>query len=192
MPSLVSGGAAEILTEMDKASNGANIPIFSTLYSGQMNEEYLLSDNTTLFIGYVIVLSFILLYLGVFIFHCATDEPLTRQGLSRIAFIIDGILGFVRGFIALYSQVLTLVTRHFLASLKVTFVLGTRVGIFPLMCGWWLDVCTLRLFGLTITQRVILSMKYPLWMSLAYWIVGICYLLYVCVHVVLIQEVSYY
>ena len=83
------------------------------------------------------------------------------------------------------------ISRNFLTIMKVAILLGVKVFVFPMMCGWWLDVCTLRMFGQTIADRIELSAKYPVLMSLAYWTFGVLYLIYVFLHVNLIQEVLF-
>ncbi|KAL5556960.1 hypothetical protein UlMin_039196 [Ulmus minor] len=183
--SQVSGGATEILNPeiatVDKALDGVG---------EQMNGIPVLSDDTTLFIGYVVILAFVLFYLGtISVIRYARGEPLALQRLSGIAFKIDAVLSSVRRFSALFRRAITMVSRNFLTLLKIAFVFGVKVGLFPLMCGWWLDLCTVRMFGQTIADRVELSVKHPVLMSLAYWTVGICYLLYVSIHLNLIRQV---
>lgn len=181
-----STGVAKVLnseiSKLDKASDS----------SEQMDGAPLLSDDATLFIGYMVILSILLCYLGtVALMHYARGEPLTMRRFSGTAFILDTILPLVRQFFAVFRLVGNMVYSHFLTMVKVACMLGIKVGMFPLMCGWWLDVCTLRMFGLTIAERVKLFVENPLGMSLAYWMAGNCYLLCVFIYVSRIQEVYF-
>ncbi|GMN30257.1 hypothetical protein TIFTF001_002733 [Ficus carica] len=195
MPSQVFEGDSRIpdteIAKMEDASNVVNGLVSVGLYSEQPSGTPALSDDFTVLIGYMVILAFVLFYFGTLsMVRYARGEPLTVSWLSRIAFRIGAVLSLVvRRFFTLLRQVITIVCKNFLTILKVGVVLGVKVGMFPLICGWWLDVCTLRMFGKTTADRVELFAKYPLWMSLAYWTVGICYLVYVLIHVNLIQEV---
>ncbi|PON42983.1 putative E3 ubiquitin ligase SUD [Parasponia andersonii] len=189
MPSQILKGDSEII-KMDKASNSVSGLVSAGLFNEQLDGTPVLSDDATLFIGYMVLLSFVLLHLGtVCMMRYARGEPLTLQRLSGVASKIDAIRSFVRRFFTLFWQVMTMVSRNFLAISKVSVIVGAKFGIFPLMCGWWLDVCTLRIFGQTVSGRVAFFVKNPILMSLAYWTVGICYLTYIFIHVSLIKEV---
>lgn len=36
---------------------------------------------------------------------------------------------------------------HFLFSVKVSLLVVVEIGVFPLICGWWLDICSLVRIG---------------------------------------------
>ena len=180
------------IAKMAKVSNTVTGLLSPGLYSKQSNVTPSLSDDTTLFIGYMVMLSFVVFYLStIFIMRYARGEPLTLQRLSGIAFRIDAVVSLVRRFFTLFKRVMKVISRNFLTIMKVAILLGVKVFVFPMMCGWWLDVCTLRMFGQTIADRIELSAKYPVLMSLAYWTFGVLYLIYVFLHVNLIQEVLF-
>ncbi|XP_062101931.1 probable E3 ubiquitin ligase SUD1 isoform X2 [Humulus lupulus] len=194
MPSQVLKGDSKILNteiiKMNKASISVNGLVSAGLLNEQLDGTLSLSDDATLFIGYMVILSFILLYLGtVSMMRYARGEPLTLQRLSGIASKINALWCLIRRFFTLFRQVMTMVSRNFLAIVKVSVILGVNFGIFPVICGWWLDVCTLRIFGQTITGRIAFLVNNPILLSLAYWTVGISYLIYVFVHVNLMKEV---
>ena len=189
MPSQVLKGDSEII-KMDKASASVSGLVSAGLFNEKVDGTPVLSDDATLFVGYMVILSFVLLHFGtVSMMHYARGEPFTLEMLSGIALKIDLIGSLVRRFFTLFRQVMTIVSRNFLIILKVSVILGVKFGIFPWMCGWWLDVCTLRVFGQTIAGRVAFSVKNPILMSFAYWTAGVCYLMYAFVHVHLIKEV---
>ncbi|CAI9769955.1 unnamed protein product [Fraxinus pennsylvanica] len=79
--------------------------------------------------------------------------------------------------------------RHLMTMIKVAFLLVIELRVFPLMCGWWLDVCTVRMFGKSMSQRVEFFSLFPLASSLVHWIVGIVYMLQISVFVSLLQGV---
>lgn len=189
-----SSGVTEILnteiSKMEKAPDSISTSISASLYGEQKDGTYHLTDDATLFIGYMVTLLFLMFYLGtVTMMRYARGESFTMQRFFGTAFILDATLPLVRNFFSLLWLVVTMVYSHFLTIVKVTFILGIKVGMFPLMCGWWLDVCTLRMFGQTIAERVKLIVENPVGMSLAYWMAGNCYLLYVFIYVSRIQEV---
>lgn len=78
-----------------------------------------------------------------------------------------------------------------MTMIKVMFLLVIELGVFPLMCGWWLDVCTIRMFGKSITQRVEFFSVSPLASSLLHWVVGIVYMLQISIFVSLLRGVNF-
>ncbi|KAK0589494.1 hypothetical protein LWI29_015065 [Acer saccharum] len=58
------------------------------------------------------------------------------------------------------------------------------------MCGWWLDACTVRMFGKPMSQRVHLFTVSPLASSLVHWVVGILYVLQIRFFFILLLELA--
>ncbi|XVF67547.1 hypothetical protein PTKIN_Ptkin10aG0130100 [Pterospermum kingtungense] len=73
--------------------------------------------------------------------------------------------------------------------IKVAFLLVFEIVVFPLMCGWWLDVCTIRMFGRSMSQRVQFFSVSPLASSLILWVVGVVYSLQISIFVSLLLGV---
>ncbi|XP_071726199.1 probable E3 ubiquitin ligase SUD1 [Rutidosis leptorrhynchoides] len=141
-----------------------------------------LSDATTLAVGYVFIFSAIIFYLGVVaLVRYTRGEPLTMGRFYGIASIAETIPSLFRQFLA--------AMRHLLTMIKVAFLLVIELGVFPLMCGWWLDVCTIRMFGKSIGQRVDFFSVSPLASSLIHWVVGIVYMLQISIFVSLLRGV---
>ncbi|KAI4342341.1 hypothetical protein MLD38_026979 [Melastoma candidum] len=141
-----------------------------------------LSDVTTLAIGYLVIFSAILCYLGIVILIRYTKgEPLTNGRFYGIASIAETIPSLFRQFLA--------AMRHLMTMIKVAFLLVIELGVFPLMCGWWLDVCTIRMFGKSMTHRVQFFSVSPLASSLVHWVVGIVYMLQISIFVSLLRGV---
>ncbi|KAG8094920.1 hypothetical protein GUJ93_ZPchr0012g22062 [Zizania palustris] len=79
--------------------------------------------------------------------------------------------------------------KHLMTMVKVAFLLVIELGVFPLMCGWWLDVCTLKMLGATIAQRVEFFTMSPMASSSFHWLVGIIYMLQISIFVSLLRGV---
>ncbi|XP_042011168.1 probable E3 ubiquitin ligase SUD1 [Salvia splendens] len=141
-----------------------------------------LSDVTTLTVGYMFIFSFVIFYLGIVtLIRYSRGEPLTMGRFYGIASIAETIPSLFRQFVA--------AMRHLMTMIKVAFLLVIELGVFPLMCGWWLDVCTIRMFGKSISQRVEFFSVSPLASSLVHWVVGIVYMLQISIFVSLLRGV---
>ncbi|KAG9451724.1 hypothetical protein H6P81_004628 [Aristolochia fimbriata] len=141
-----------------------------------------LSDVTTLFVGYMVIFCLVFLYLGLLAFIRYTrGEPLVMGRLYGFASIAEGIPSLVRQFLG--------AMKHLMTMVKVAFLLVIELGVFPLMCGWWLDVCTIRMLGTTLSQRVEFFSVSPLASSLIHWLVGIVYMLQISIFVSLLRGV---
>eukprot|EP00897_Mesotaenium_endlicherianum_P009194 jgi/Mesen1/8302/ME000451S07505 len=79
--------------------------------------------------------------------------------------------------------------RYVGVPIKVGGLLLVELGVFPLLCGWWLDVCTMGLFGATLQQRTAFLASMPLVSVFLHWFVGITYMLQVSIFVGLLREV---
>ncbi|XP_076956301.1 putative E3 ubiquitin ligase SUD1 [Bidens hawaiensis] len=141
-----------------------------------------LSDAATLAVGYISIFTLITSYLGVIaLVRYARGEPLTMGRFYGITSIAETIPSLFRQFLA--------AMRHLMTMIKVAFLLVVELGVFPLMCGWWLDVCTIRMFGKSIGQRVDFFSVSPLASSLLHWVVGIAYMLQISIFVSLLRGV---
>ncbi|KAJ0680974.1 hypothetical protein HanPI659440_Chr16g0630541 [Helianthus annuus] len=141
-----------------------------------------LSDAATLAVGYISIFTLIIFYLGVIaLVRYARGESLTMGRFYGITLIAETILSLFRQFLA--------AMRHLMTMIKVAFLLVVELGVFPLMCGWWLDVCTIRMFGKSIGQRVDFFSVSPLASSLIHWVVGIAYMLQISIFVSLLRVV---
>ncbi|KAG6483011.1 probable E3 ubiquitin ligase SUD1 [Zingiber officinale] len=141
-----------------------------------------LSDVTTLAVGYIFIFCFVSFYLGL--------VALIRYSRGeRIIFgRLYGLLAAAEAIPSLLGQFLAAM-RHLMTMVKVAFLLIIELGVFPLLCGWWLDVCTLKMLGTTITQRIELFSASPLASSSIHWLVGIVYMLQISIFVSLLRGV---
>ncbi|KAL6580007.1 putative E3 ubiquitin ligase sud1 [Orobanche minor] len=164
----------------DLSKNGTTLS--TDLLKGAADGTSRLSGFTTLAVGYMFIFSIILFYLGVIVLiRYAKGEPLAMGRFYGIA------TSSFRQFLA--------AMRHLLTMIKVAFLFVIELGVFPLMCGWWLDVCTVRMFGKSIAERVDFFSLSPLASSLIHWVVGIFYMLQISIFVSLLRgfcEMAFY
>ncbi|KAL9238322.1 hypothetical protein vseg_012757 [Gypsophila vaccaria] len=164
------------------SSNNTRTPLTSDILKALTSGTSKFSDITTLAVGYMFIFSLIFLYFGMVAFIKYTrGEPLTIRRFQGIASILEAIPSLSRQFFAC--------VRHLMTMIKVAFLLAIELGVFPLMCGWWLDVCTLRMFGKSMAQRVEFFSASPLASSLFHWVVGIFYMLQISIFVSLLRGV---
>ncbi|KZV45984.1 hypothetical protein F511_10674 [Dorcoceras hygrometricum] len=141
-----------------------------------------LSDVTTLAVGYMFIFAFIVFYVGIItLIRYSRGEPLTMGRFYGFTSIAETIPSLFRQFVA--------AMRHLMTMIKVAFLLVIELGVFPLMCGWWLDLCTIRMFGKTLSQRVEFFSVSPLASALVHWVVGIVYMLQISIFVSLLRGV---
>ncbi|XXG63804.1 hypothetical protein AAC387_Pa05g1907 [Persea americana] len=184
------GHAADVVAEalkanatgQDEVSSSVSRSISADLLKDAAVGTSRLSDVTTLAIGYMFIFCLVFLYLGVIaLIRYSRGEPLTMGRLYGIASIAETIPSLIRQFLA--------GMKHLMTMVKVAFLLVIELGVFPLMCGWWLDVCTIRMLGTTITRRFEFFSVSPLASSLIHWLVGIVYMLQISIFVSLLRGV---
>lgn len=174
------GHAADVVAEALKANATGQDEVSSSVVGTSR-----LSDVTTLAIGYMFIFCLVFLYLGVIaLIRYSRGEPLTMGRLYGIASIAETIPSLTRQFLA--------GMKHLMTMVKVAFLLVIELGVFPLMCGWWLDVCTIRMLGTTITRRLEFFSVSPLASSLIHWLVGIVYMLQISIFVSLLRGVLFF
>ncbi|KAI3702417.1 hypothetical protein L6452_28155 [Arctium lappa] len=162
--------------------NNVTTPSSADILKGVTLGASRLSDVTTLAIGYIFIFSLVIFYLGaIAVIRYTKGEPLTMGRFYGVASIAETIPSLFRQFVA--------AMRHLMTMIKVAFLLVIELGVFPLMCGWWLDVCTIRMFGKSISQRVEFFSASPLASSLIHWVVGIVYMLQISIFVSLLRGV---
>ncbi|XP_041455320.1 E3 ubiquitin-protein ligase MARCHF6-like [Lytechinus variegatus] len=73
--------------------------------------------------------------------------------------------------------------------LKVFLLVVLEIGVFPLICGWWLDICSLSLFDVTIQERLQGFNSAPGTATFLHWLVGMAYVFYFASFILLLREV---
>lgn len=162
------------LTEMVKVKvNGSELSgAINTLFvaAGLSSTLY---DVTTLTVGYMFIVFLVLICLGITaLIRYFKDEPLTVGGIYRIVETVSPLL------------------RQFLVVMRLASFVVVMFGVFPLMCGWLLDVCTVTMFGQTMSYRLQFLSVSPLASSLVHWVVGAVYDWYSLIFENLLREVG--
>jgi E3 ubiquitin-protein ligase MARCH6 len=182
----VIGHVIEVVTQSLKI-NATGLSVIqgtgkNSLMKGTTIASSYLSDLTTLAVGYMFIFCLVFLYIGsLALLRYARGERFTIGRLYGIATILEAIPSLCRQFFA--------GMKHLMTMVKVAFLLVIELGVFPLMCGWWLDVCTLKMLGTTIAQRVEFFTMSPLASSSIHWLVGIVYMLQISIFVSLLRGV---
>ncbi|KAG0495508.1 hypothetical protein HPP92_000199 [Vanilla planifolia] len=165
-----------------EASSSISLSISKDMLNGAIGGSSRLSDVTTLAVGYMFIFCLVIFYVGfVTLIRYTRGERLTLGRLYGIASIAEAVPSLLRQFLS--------GMRHLMKMVKVAFLLVIELGVFPLMCGWWLDVCTLRMLGTTFAKRVEFFSVSPLASSSIHWIVGIVYMLQISIFVSLLRGV---
>lgn len=73
--------------------------------------------------------------------------------------------------------------------IKVALLVVFEICVFPLICGVWLDVCSLKLFNSTISDRMNSFEQSPGTSVFIHWLVGMIYVFYFATFVFLLREV---
>ena len=142
------------------------------------------SDVTTVAAGYTVIIVAVGFHLALrALIKYMRGEQLTVGRLHGVASIAEAAPTVAR-------QVLSAL-KYTMTMIKVAFLLLVELGVFPLLCGWWLDICTLSMFGGTMGNRMAFFWASPLTSSLLHWLVGIVYMLHISIFVSLLREVLY-
>lgn len=64
-----------------------------------------------------------------------------------------------------------------------------EIGVLPLVCGWWLDICSLSLFDATLRDREASFRLAPGTSMFIHWLVGMVYVYYFASFILLLREV---
>ncbi|BBN02416.1 E3 ubiquitin-protein ligase MARCH6 [Marchantia polymorpha subsp. ruderalis] len=174
---VVSGGAA-----FGGVTSALSTKGMSNKVTEAMVAALRLSDAATVAVGYGFILVVLSVYLGLIaLIRYSRGEPITVGRIHGVATMAEAAPSVARQVMAGVKYMATMV--------KVAFLLIIELGVFPLMCGWWLDICTLGMLDVSIAQRVEFFWSSPLTSSLLHWLVGIVYMLQISVFVSLLREV---
>ncbi|XP_017786355.1 PREDICTED: E3 ubiquitin-protein ligase MARCH6 [Nicrophorus vespilloides] len=72
---------------------------------------------------------------------------------------------------------------------KVVLLSVIEIGILPLVCGWWLDICSLTMFDATLKDRETSFKVAPGTSIFIHWLVGMVYVYYFASFVLLLREI---
>ncbi|KAF2367689.1 Zinc finger RING-CH-type [Trinorchestia longiramus] len=72
---------------------------------------------------------------------------------------------------------------------KVALLSVVEIGVFPLIGGWWLDICSLSLFDATLKDREASLRRAPGSIMFFHWLGGMVYVFYFASFILLLREV---
>ncbi|KAM4595932.1 LOW QUALITY PROTEIN: E3 ubiquitin-protein ligase MARCHF6-like, partial [Polymixia lowei] len=115
----------------------------------------------------------------------------------------DGLITTILGYILLAGA---LIVCHAFASMvrfqrsrrllgicyivvKVSLLVVMEIGLFPLICGWWLDICSLEMFDASLKDREQSFDSAPSTTVFLHWLVGMVYVFYFASFILLLREV---
>merc|ERR1719289_673241 len=171
-------------------------------------ERLLGLDGSLVFLEHVFwVISLNTLFILIFAFCPYHIGHFTVMGFKLKAGVIgvhfSGLLITMTGYCVIG---LLLVTLHTLSSflrfrkaaralglcyvvVKVALLLVAEILAFPVICGVWLDICSLSLFDATLKDRLQSFQTAP-WASVfIHWLIGMVYVFYFASFVILLREV---
>ncbi|RVE58878.1 hypothetical protein OJAV_G00198560 [Oryzias javanicus] len=171
-------------------------------------ERMLGLDGSLVFLEHVFwVVSLNTLFILVFAFCPYHIGHFSVVGLGFEEYVqashFEGLITTIVGYILL---AITLILCHGLAALvrfqrsrrllgvcyivvKVSLLVVVEIGVFPLICGWWLDICSLEMFDATLKDREISFKSAPGTTMFLHWLVGMVYVFYFASFILLLREV---
>ncbi|XP_055371835.1 E3 ubiquitin-protein ligase MARCHF6 [Condylostylus longicornis] len=172
-------------------------------------ERLLGLDGSMVFLEHVfwvISLNTIFIFTFAFCPHCIGNFVINSLGLQRQDKPLMHFHGFLTTLFGYCNIGVTLVILHSIARLfkmrkirwlfglcyivvKVSLLSVVEVGVLPLVCGWWLDICSLPLFDATIKDRKASFRAAPGTSLFIHWMFGMVYVYYFAAFVSLLREV---
>ncbi|MGH0145319.1 UNVERIFIED_CONTAM: hypothetical protein FKN15_049206 [Acipenser sinensis] len=76
-------------------------------------------------------------------------------------------------------------------TLIVSLLVVVEIGVFPLICGWWLDICSLEMFDASLKDRELSFQSAPGTTMFLHWLVGMVYVFYFASFILLLREVVF-
>ncbi|KAF3858516.1 hypothetical protein F7725_011717, partial [Dissostichus mawsoni] len=136
------------------------------------------------------------------VFGWCLSTPSSSSSLIKASHF-DGLVTTILGYILLAGN---LILFHAFASLvrfqrcrrlvgvfyivvKVSLLVVMEIGLFPLICGWWLDICSLEMFDATLKDRKQSFDSAPGTTMFLHWLVGMVYVFYFASFILLLREV---
>lgn len=116
-------------------------------------------------------------------------------GYGVIVLCAIGYIGVMSALKHRYPQLETPFTKHVARTLrylatfvKIVVLILFEFGLFPLGCGWWLDVCTLDILGASLQSRLTYCHDSPWICTGVHWLIGITYMVQISLFVSLVRE----
>uniref|UniRef100_A0A4W5M466 E3 ubiquitin-protein ligase MARCHF6 n=1 Tax=Hucho hucho TaxID=62062 RepID=A0A4W5M466_9TELE len=173
-------------------------------------ERMLGLDGSLVFLEHVFwVVSLNTLFILVFAFCPYHIGHFSVMGLGFEEYVqasqFEGLITTIVGYILL---AMTLILCHGFAALvrfqrsrrllgvcyivvKVSLLVVVEIGVFPLICGWWLDICSLEMFDASLKDRELSFKSAPGTTMFLHWLVGMVYVFYFASFILLLREVVF-
>ncbi|XP_036337053.1 E3 ubiquitin-protein ligase MARCHF6, partial [Rhagoletis pomonella] len=206
-PAAAGGGAAENDNDNDEPNWN---PMEWDRAAEELTWERLLGlDGSLIFLEHVFwIISLNTLFIVTFAFcpYCIGNFILSSLDLLQPDKPLLHFHGLITTLFGYCFIGLTLVILHFFARLfrmrRVRWVIGlcyivvkvsllsvVEIGVLPLVCGWWLDICSLPLFDASIKDRKVSFKAAPGTSLFVHWMFGMVYVYYFAAFISLLREV---
>uniref|UniRef100_A0A8C9WMR6 RING-type E3 ubiquitin transferase n=1 Tax=Scleropages formosus TaxID=113540 RepID=A0A8C9WMR6_SCLFO len=163
-------------------------------------ERMLGLDGSLVFLEHVFwVVSLNTLFILVFAFCPYHIGHFSVVGLGFENYVkashFDGLITTIVGYVLL---AVTLIVCHVsficrtpinIFNFQVSLLVVVEIGVFPLICGWWLDICSLEMFDATLKDREQSFKSAPGTTMFLHWLVGMVYVFYFASFILLLREV---
>ncbi|RXM27522.1 E3 ubiquitin-protein ligase MARCH6 [Acipenser ruthenus] len=148
-------------------------------------ERMLGLDGSLVFLEHVFwVVSLNTLFILVFAFCPYHIGHFSVVGLGFEEYVqashFEGLITTIVGYVLL---AVTLIVCH------VSLLVVVEIGVFPLICGWWLDICSLEMFDASLKDRELSFQSAPGTTMFLHWLVGMVYVFYFASFILLLREV---
>lgn len=129
--------------------------------------------------------------LGAALAGLATEGPYAGPLTALAGYVLVGaILAVLHGLAALFRLRSAKKALGFCyVVVKVALLSVMEIGVIPLICGWWLDLCSLSMFDATLKDRESSLQAAPWTLMFIHWLVGMVYVYYFASFVLLLREV---
>ncbi|XP_024387636.1 probable E3 ubiquitin ligase SUD1 isoform X3 [Physcomitrium patens] len=142
------------------------------------------SDTPIIGIGYLVIfvaISFCLILIKIIKY--TNREPID------IGHIYD-INGVQRIMAALSTRQYIFSNLHYIYTiLKISILMIIELGIFPIICGWCLDISTIKIRDITYFKQLQFFWKSPVASTIHHWVAGIAYISHIGSFISILSEV---
>ncbi|XP_017071461.1 E3 ubiquitin-protein ligase MARCHF6 [Drosophila eugracilis] len=172
-------------------------------------ERLLGLDGSLVFLEHVFwIMSLNTLFIFTFAFspYCAGNFILSSMDLLQPEKPLLHFHGLITTLFGYCCIGLTLVVLHFFARVfrlrrvcwffglcyivvKVSLLSVVEIGVLPLICGWWLDICSLPLLDASLKDRKASFKAAPGTSLFVHWMFGMVYVYYFAAFISLLREV---
>lgn len=209
-PILDNDDEPEPAVEVDAANDDANEGIWNPMEFNngaelELTWERLLGlDGSMVFLEHVfwvVSLDTLFIFIFAFIPYTIGNCFISFLGIKQLHFhgLVTTLTGYCLVGIALVklhaiAKLLKLKKPRRILGLcyivvKVSLLSVVEIGVLPLICGWWLDLCSLPMFDASLKDRKASFKTAPGTSLFIHWMFGMVYVYYFASFIVLLREV---